>query len=456
MANAGSSALMKGEDVIVRADTLGYIISGIMPAGPVYLTPDSFLIGECSSRDYGTLRADLLTQFACPQGWVFPDSSALDSVCLYIYYTSWCGDGGAPLALTAYPIDREPLSADSVYGSSVDVSRFCSMQSEAVRRHSVLAASVPSDSLYSSVKGEYVPFVRMRLDEQYEKALFAAGGYPSQEEFNRLFPGLYITSSYGASTALYVSSVCVTVHYHYTFPDTSQPSGFKTMADHKALYANSEVTQVCRYTWPERDRVFERLSEDTAVNYILSPANIYAHLRIPVEEVLDSIILGVGNREHAYVNKAELVIDVLNGDSRSEKDDNWAAPAGDMMLVSESAFPEVVRTGVIPPDTAALYASLTSVYDSDSARYCYFYSFDMAPLFTGLLRDRNRDTLRMVLVPVDRTYVAVSSSSSETSLSSVRLKQTLTATRIRSSRNSSSPMDIEVVYSGFTDTRIGQ
>lgn len=446
---------MQGEDVIVRSDTLAYINSSIMPAAPVWLTPDSFLLGECSSHDYGTLKADILTQFACPEGWVFPDSSALDSVCLYIYYTSWCGDGNAPLGLTAYPIDLEPLSPDSVYGSNIDIARFCSMQHEAVRQNKIIAAASPADSLYSSIKKDYVPYVCMRLAEQYEKLLFDVGRYESQEKFNNLFPGLCITSSYGASTALYVSSLCLTVHYHYTYPDSSEPSGYKTMADHKILYANSEVPQVCRYRWPEREQVLDNLRQDTTVNYVLSPANIYAHLRIPVADILDSIRTGVGSDRHAYVNKAELRIDVLNGASTATKQDNWAAPAPNMMLVSESAFTDVFRKGLFPSDTTALYASLTSYYDADSARYFHYYPFDMAPLFTLLLREAPRDTLHMVLVPVDLGYTSTSSSSTP-SISSVRLKQTLTATKIRSARSPEAPMDIEVVYCGFTDTRIGK
>jgi len=456
VANAGSSALMEGEDVVVRSDTLDYIISSIRPAAPAWLTPDSFMLGECRAKDYGTLKADLLTQFACPEGWVFPEASVLDSVCLYIYYTSWCGDGNAPLGITAYPIDREPLSIDSLYGSTADISRFCSLQSEAVRQGRVISAAAPADSLYSSLKQAYVPYVCMRLTEDYEKLLFDAGRYDSQEQFNTLFPGLYITTSYGASTALYVSSMCLTVHYHYTYADSSSPSGTKTMADHKILYANSEVAQVCRYQWPEREQVIDRLRQDTAANYILSPANIYTRLNIPVADILDSIRLGVGENRHAYVNKAQLRIDVLNGGGSLSKEDNWAAPSRDMMLVSESAFNEVFRNGLLPGDTVALYASLTSSYDADSARYYYYYPFDMASLFTELLRGTPSDTLHMVLVPVDVAYTSSSSSSADLAVSSVRLKQTLTATKIRSARSPEAPMDIEFVYCGFTDTRIGE
>ena len=66
--SAGSSAL-QGDDaqgVVVRVDTLFNIASSIQAARPVYSSPDSCLLGECSSTDYGILKADLLTQFAGP------------------------------------------------------------------------------------------------------------------------------------------------------------------------------------------------------------------------------------------------------------------------------------------------------------------------------------------------------------------------------------------------------
>ena len=443
--SAGSSALL-GDDadgVVVRVDTLSEIVSSVQAAQPVYTSPDSCLLGECRSADFGTLKADLLTQFACPEGWVYPDSAELDSVCLYIYYRSWYGDGNAPLGINAYELDGgETLRYDSAYRSDMDISRFTTVSRSVLERTEVVSLSYPADSIYSSTMNAYMPFVRMKLNKAQADRLFRIRDFSSQEAFNQAFPGLYITSVYGSSAAMYIYSLCLTIHYHFTYLTGNE---YRTMSDSKVLYANSEVKQLCHYEYTDREDVLSSLNQDTAAGYILSPANIYTRLTIPTSDMMARIDSGVQQRT-PYINLARLRIDVLNGGSKGGKEDNWASPADNMLLVRETDYDRIFKEGKLPSDTTALLGALTSSYNSESGAYDYYYSFDLSTLFTGMLRRENSDTLNMVLVPVETEYTTTGTASY---LSSVKLKQSVSATRIRSSRNSESPMKVEVVYSGF-------
>lgn len=455
VANAGSSALRNGEDVIICSDTLTNIRSALWLATPCVSLPDSFLLGECASKDYGKLKADILTQFACPEGWVFPDNSELDSVCLYLYYRSWYGDGNAPLGLQAYVLDGEALVYDSLYASDVDISRFCSL-ADTLRLHTedqVIVASAAADSMYSSVLGAYVSYIRIRLDDRWANRLFSMQEYTSQADFNSRFPGIYLTSTYGTSVALYVNSLCMTIHYHYTYPSSDSESGYKTMNDNKILYANSEVKQVARYDYSDRESVFARLKADSTVNYILSPANIYTRLQMPMATIIDTIEKKVNYRRSTYINYAHLRLDVLNSRSQQDEEGNWASPASTMLLINEKRFDDVFSGGVLPTDTMAVLGSLSTYYDSDSAVYRSYYDFDLSAIFTHRLHEQNNDTLSFLLVPVDVEY---SYTSSSTYLSNIRLKQAVTATKISSASDKNTPMDVELIYSGFTDMYIGK
>ena len=443
--SAGSSALQgdDAEGVVVKVDTLSEIVSSIQAAQPVYSSPDSCLLGECRSADYGTLKADLLTQFACPEGWVYPDSAGLDSVCLYIYYRSWYGDGNAPLGINAYELDgSEMLRYDSAYRSDMDISRFTTMTRSVLSQTEVISLSHPTDSIYSSALDAYMPFVRMKLNAAQAAKLFCIRDFSSQEAFNQAFPGLYITSVYGSSAAMYIYSLCLTIHYHFTYQVGSE---YKTMADSKVLYANSEVKQLCHYEYTNRDVVLSSLKQDTACDYILSPANIYTRLTIPTTDLMARIDSDVQDRT-PYINLARLRVDVLNGDSKGKKADNWAFPADNMLLIKENAYERIFKENKLPTDTTALLGTLTSSYNSDSGTYDYYYSFNLSALFTDMLRRENSDTLYMILLPVETEYTTTNSASY---LSAVKLKQAVSATRIRSSRNTESPVKVEVVYSGF-------
>lgn len=447
--SAGSSAL-QGDDadgVVVRSDTIHDVISTSVRALPVYTSPDSCMLGEWQSDRFGTLKADLLTQFACPEGWVYPDSSELDSVCLYIYYRSWHGDGNAPLGIDAYYLDGEPLCYDSLYDSETDINRFSTRTRSVLTKSQVVAPAQPTDSIYSTVYKQYLPVIRLRLSDAEAQQLFAIRDFSSQEAFNRQFPGLYLTTGYGSSSAMYILTLCLTIHYHFTYALGN--GEYRTVSDNKVLYSNAEVKRLSHYAYADRTTVLDKLKQDTAYHYILSPANIYTQLAIPTANILSRIHDGVKDRT-AYVNLAQLKIDVLNGGTTAST--ATAAPAKEMLLVKVDAYDRIFKQQAMPTDTTALLATLTSEFNEQTEAYEYAYTFDISTLFTQLLREEQTDTLHMLLIPVDAEYTT---SSSATFLSSVRPKQSVSATRIRSSVNTDSPMDIEVVYCGFNTRKIG-
>ena len=65
--NAGASALQPEDDIRVKSDTFS-VSSMLEASSAISVTPDSFLLGECDTH-FGTIKADILTQFACPIGF---------------------------------------------------------------------------------------------------------------------------------------------------------------------------------------------------------------------------------------------------------------------------------------------------------------------------------------------------------------------------------------------------
>lgn len=65
--DAGSGVLDEGDAIVVKADTFS-LNSGIIECRHIISSPDSFLLGEIETK-YGVLRADVLTQLACPVGY---------------------------------------------------------------------------------------------------------------------------------------------------------------------------------------------------------------------------------------------------------------------------------------------------------------------------------------------------------------------------------------------------
>jgi hypothetical protein len=152
-----------------------------------------------------------------------------------------------------------------------------------------------------------------------------------------------------------------------------------------------------------------------------------------------------------YINKADLIVDVLYSDSMTGRPrDNWDVPASYMMLIQKEHMETFFTENKAPADSIAIVASLSATTDSLNNVF-YHYTYDLSKMLTHQIRSQqNVGEFAFVLVPV-----AVTTNASTGSILSVKPLQTISSTRIRSANNPLTPMDIEVVYAGFSKNRQG-
>lgn len=450
-ANAGASTLNDSDQIRVKSDTFA-IVSKLDSCHAIQFAPDSFLLGECDTH-FGTIRTDLLTQLACPEGFEYPnaDMAEVDSICLYLYYSQWYGDGNAPLGITVHEMNKATLQSNAIYNSSISATDYCTIdnQSRIISASHIVVPSVRTDSAYSTEQERYVSCIRMRLSDAFAERFFAIRDFSSQEAFNEQFKGIYITTDFGASSVLYITDLTMSVHYHTVL---SRPGVEDSIVyDTKSFYANEEVRQVNRYDYPDRDFTLGYYSAHTDTNYIVSPANIYTRLTVNMNDIYNRIEEQLGDPEsyRVYVNRANITLDVLYTDSTSGRPrDLWDLPAAYMMLIKEGNYNKFFSNNELPSDTSAIIAPLTAVADSLN-NITYSYTYDLSTLLTQQLRAADKvDKIDFMLVPV-----AVTTTSSSGAINSVRQLQTISATRIRSAKNPINPMDIELVYAGFSKIR---
>lgn len=113
VASAGQAVLDEDDAIIVLVDTFP-LTSCIDSCDAIISQADSFLLGEIET-DYGLLRASILTQLACPEGYSYPKGATVDSICLFMYYASWAGDASSPLSINAYQMDKGTFTYSGVY-----------------------------------------------------------------------------------------------------------------------------------------------------------------------------------------------------------------------------------------------------------------------------------------------------------------------------------------------------
>jgi hypothetical protein len=106
-AGTGSGILDDRDSIVVFADTFE-LASRIDTSSAIVSRPDSTLLGEIETS-YGTMRAQVLTQLTCPEGYAYPSNAVVDSISLFFNYVSWTGDGNAPLSINVYELDGQSL-----------------------------------------------------------------------------------------------------------------------------------------------------------------------------------------------------------------------------------------------------------------------------------------------------------------------------------------------------------
>lgn len=440
----GSSLLASEDSILVYSDTFD-IRSQLLPCDDIISSPDSFLLGELES-DYGLVRGEVLTQLACPVGFEYPAGAEVDSICLYLYYRSWQGDGAAPLQLEVRELDLRPLYFTSRYHTDIDITEYCSMADSTLvsAQPRIVVAQTPTDSVQDATSGNYYAQVTFHMTEAFTQRFFALRDFSRQEAFDRLFHGLYLRSTFGGSTMLNATDVTLAVYYHFAYSRAGRDT---VVHDVKGFYANSEVRQINRIVYEAKDELLTRLREQSENNYIIAPAGVYTRLSLPMEQ-MEQTINGRLDSRRPYVNMARVRVNVLNVYDGAQKDitrNDWTQPASQMLLLKQDMLQRFFTERMLPSDTTAILSTLTTSTDSagNSIRH---YDFDISLLLTNQLRyPDNPDTLHMVLVPVD---VQTASSSSSTVIG-IQQSQTLSTTVIHSAANTTDPMNLEVVYSGF-------
>lgn len=455
----GQSVLDEDDQIIVLADTFE-IASMVDSCRAIISQADSFLLGEIET-DYGTLRASILTQLACPEGYSYPADFAvdsIDSICLFMYYSSWEGDPNSPLAVNAYLMDKETFQYSGTYPTDLNISDYCSRDKSILTNHRIVVASEKLDSIRNS-DGTYSPMVRMRVNDDFLQDFASIRSFSDQETFNEAFKGLLIETSFGSSTILNISDIALGVYYRFGYKKAGRDT---VVHDFKAFYANSEVRTVNHLYYEDKKELIEQLQNDSdTYNYIIAPACVYTRLRFPLKNIADTIIqnmrdpLSGDTVKWPYVNKAEVRVSVENkftGSSSEKTYNDWLQPSTHMLLIREESLDRFFKNRELPSDTCALLGTLTQGVDSVGDAI-YYYSYDMSDFLTDrlhkILRERlyevnNNPTLNMLLVPVTVGTSTVSNSS--TAVTSVRQQQTVSATQIRSAKNG---MKLEIVYSGF-------
>ena len=450
LADYGSGVLPSTDAIAVGADTF-HLATGYNITDSIISYPDSFLLGKFHSAKYGATKADILTQFAYTPNYKFPAQAVMDSAFLVLNFKKWQGDEQAPIRIVVHDMNLNGLQNNVPYYSSINPYLYSTVSDE-----DTLGTKTFKMKDYLSM-GSDTTHISIPLSKQFVVKMGRESVYLNDSAFHSVLKGAYITSDFGSAVMMYVERLYIRYHYHYTYVN---PLNNVVETVNKTMYlsSNNEVRQVNRFEHPKQN---EFVKHRDSVEYISSPANMYATINLPAKRIYDRIAENpalTGSRKE-FLSQAQIRVDVTEMmDSTTE----FQMPLpSNLLLIRADYEKKFFSSNSVPTtyDTKALLGSLSYSYNDTTDTYKYYYTFDAAAMLANefVTAKKNNPTAPVVpeQIPLKLIPVSVGYSSSGT-VSVVKPQSTISGVTIRSGNVkengttiSTEPMYMKLVYSIF-------
>lgn len=385
----GSTIQPGGDKMPVHVDTFQMQAKTLL-MDSVYARTTSGLLGEFYDPLYGNVKSDYICQFYCPDGFKFqhePIDNKIDSIDFKIAYQngSWVGDSLTPMRAQIYPVIKE---LERNFFTSFDPAEYCDLQySLGAQTYTAHDNSVP-DSIKNLTDTEgnpyYTPTITIRMPKEfgqkfYDESINNPSTFSSQENFNKFFPGLYVTNTYGSGNILQIDYSTIYIYYRYNVKGSQDQDS--TVYARESFSVTKEVLQLNRF---ENTDLTSLLEDNDSIAYLKTPAGVYTQLVIPAKEIAER----VSNR---IINNIPLTIKAM-------PQENWqwalSAPAN-LLLLPKDSLPTFFQNNKIENGTTAYRAA----YSSSSRTYEFS---NIANLMQEHINNNPEKDMVLLLVPVER------------------------------------------------------
>ncbi len=433
--NLGKEIQPVDDRIILETDTF-HLQTETVPVGRIVSKPDSLLLGTYVDDFLGITRGDFLTQFAVPtEDFTYLEPSVAvtkpDSVELNIHFNSYFGVATSPIEVSVYEL-KKGLDSKEAYFTDLDPQEYVDFSKK-------INAAPELLTIRDGITGEVQSKLRVMLSEEFMHRFYTTdpAKYKTQEAFLEFFKGLYVTTNFGSSAMINIAGLSITLHYHYIYNNDPTQAKIKS---YQRYAANSEVVRVNRIQHPYRTL---QITPDDEYNYLVSPSNYHAKVRIPIGRMRDRISVG---DKRLDINSATIRVDL-----QDRKD--WGIGSiipfvQNVLLIRESELDNFFKEYSVPSDTVAFLASLAQE-NITATTYKYSYRIGNMSNFVKheLKKESTDEYIDMVLVPV--TVKQSTSQSGQTVLTGVVQSSNMQAASIFSGKHKERPIRMEVIYSGF-------
>lgn len=375
------------------------------------IAADSWVVGSYSNTTWGTTKGELLAQLE-PINFSLPSGTFNHVLTMTLTYSgSTHNSSDSIVSLQFYRMDKKTFNYKDTYYSDITPSDYCS-ESDLLGQKTVKVSS----------SGTIVDTLSTEITDAFFKEMESnPSTFKSSSAFNNFFNGVYIKVE--ASTKAIMTVSALTMKFSYSYKASSD-----TVSYYNTFSANKEVRQVNKI---EHSSV---PTPEEGYIYVTSPAGEYAEVTLPLSRMQNRLtITSDGSLAYVSKNKKVAVNNALLTFKANDSSD--VAYPSYLMLVKKSKLNTFFANSELPDNINAILAA----YDSSTDSYSFTLKYLLADAFNkGTFTDET-----YCLVPVAVTL------NSSSYVISVKNETAFTAVKLNSGTNSSNPLRISVVVSGF-------
>lgn len=384
LSDLGVSIQPDGDKLTVGTDTLT-LNAKTVQVESINAKTDKPVLGEYLDSIFGSVKSDYVGEFYFPAGKTFPNNSIIDSVRLFVSYTTWTGDSLAPMQLSVYRLNKQLPQKGTT--TDFNISSYINpnpigQQVFTAKNNTYYTQFDGTDSL--NIYNIIVDFPISLGEEFLAESKKTDSKLKDTESLREFFPGLFMTTTFGNSTMINVELTSFVINYHYNDVGGSSTGQDTIRNAELPLYITPEVTQLSTI----QNKNADLLAPNANLTYIKSPAGVNTEIVFPLSQVADQLESQALNLANF---KVQAVPPVDNGSFHLN-----AAPY--LLLINKDSLSSFFQKKTLPNSVTTFYAAFNST--------TYAYDFGNISAMVNHYKEKNNGTIKdltYLLVPVSIT-----------------------------------------------------
>lgn len=449
---------MIGGSIVPGNDTISYSSMRVYAKSKSIMANDSILantskvyLGRFTDPETNTVfTSDFISQFNCVEDYGFPENGVIgdsaQSIELKLFFNNYFGDSLNTMTCEVYELDNT-LQEGVPYYTNIDPTEFYDSNKKPIATKTYCAIdNTVADSI--KLDDSYTPNITIKLpnelgkrfiDKFYEKDENGNSvgkiNFSNSEEFiNNVFKGVYVKTTQGDGTVIYVSMARINVAFQYYVKGSS--GEMDSIASGIATFSSTqEVLQVNKFN---NNNLKEFIEGETDCTYLRTPAGVFTQVELPINDIVAS---------NDTLNSVKIKFTRYNSNS-----DNGAytytAPTRLLMVRKCDMYGFFLKNKL-----ANSVTSYTTTFDSSNNEYAFnnishLINYCAREYEAGMASDpdwenKNPDWNKVVLIPINIT--------TDTNGNTVAINHNLSMTNARLIGGENDKIAIDVITSRFHD-----